>query len=664
VKPERRSGGSLGDRLVDFWDELKRRHVVRVGLVYLAVGLAVIGSANDIFTALHLPAWTATFTVVLVILGFPLALGLAWAFDVTPQGVMRTPEDAEAGAPGASRVPVRRVFPSSPARSGARTPAPPEPEEVPAEAPAEPLGPGRARRAAMATLRHELRTPLNAVLGYSEMLLEDGAAEDGEHAGLEAVRTAGKRILAQIDEIVRPGGLPEELSEEAAARIRSRIRAELQEHTRDLADRARALLDATRARSGQSAPDLDRIADAAVHLHSLVTRVEQADAAPAGAADPAHDRTREATERLMARIGTGRSAPAPPRYGQILVVDDNAMNRDLLARQLTRQGYAVSTAANGREALEALRSRDFDLILLDVLMPEMDGIEVLDRMRREEALAETPVIMISALDEMDGVVRCIEKGALDYLPKPFDPVLLTARIGTTLELHRLRVQERRASEALDAQLAWSERLLRGLLPASLAERVRGGGTEVAESWDEATVVAVELSGIATLASRAGAERAVSFFGEAVDVLERLAREAAAETSWLGGRRMVALVAPAAAERHVEVAADLALRMAGEVAAIAVEGEAPRVAFGMHTGPVVAGLAGSERLVHGVWGEAVELGEALGRSAAAGEIRVSSAVYSRLYGTFDLESGDVVEIAGRSRIPSYRLRGRRETPVSA
>jgi CheY-like chemotaxis protein len=366
----------------------------------------------------------------------------------------------------------------------------------------------------------------------------------------------------------------------------------------------------------------------------------------------------------MARIGAGQPASTPPQHGRILVVDDNAMNRDLLDRQLVRQGYAVSTAASGPEALEALRSRDFDLVLLDVLMPEMDGIDVLDRMRREEALAGTPVIMISALDEIDGVARCIEKGAVDYLPKPFDPVLLHARIGTTLELHRMRVQERRASESLDAQVAWSERLLRGLLPASLAERVRGGGTEVAESWDEATVVAVELSGIATLASRAGAARAVSCFGEAVDVLERLAREASAEASWLGGRQMVAVVTPAAAERHVEAAADLALRMAAAVAAIAAEAEAPRVAFGMHTGPVVAGLAGSERLVHGVWGEAVELGEALARSAAAGEIRVSSAVYAQLYGAFDLESGEVLEIAGPSRIPSYRLRGRRETPVSA
>jgi CheY-like chemotaxis protein len=516
----------------------------------------------------------------------------------------------------------------------------------------------------MATLRHELRTPLNAVLGYSEMLLEDGSGEGGEHDGLEAIRAAGKRILAQIDEIIRPGGLPEELSPEAAARIRSRIRVELQAHTGELADRARALLDATRARSDESAPDLDRIADAAVHLHSLVVGVEQADDAPAGAPESAHDRAREATERLMARLGTGRSVPAPPRYGQILVVDDNAVNRDLLGRQLTRQGYAVSTAATGLEALDALRSRDFDLVLLDVLMPEMDGIEVLERMRREESLVETPVIMISALDEMDGVVRCIEKGALDYLPKPFDPVLLNARIGTTLELHRLRVQERRSSEALDAQAAWSERLLQGLLPASLVERVRRGGTEVAESWDEATVVAVELSGIATLASRAGAKRAISFFGEAVDLLERLAREASAETSWLGGRVMVAVVAPTDGARQVEAAADLALRMAGEVAAIAAQEEAPRVAVGMHSGPVVVGLAGSERLVHGVWGEAVELGEALSRSAAAGEIRVSSAVYSLLYGAFDLESGDVVEIDGTSRIPSYRLRGRRETPVSA
>ena len=129
--------------------------------------------------------------------------------------------------------------------------------------------------------------------------------------------------------------------------------------------------------------------------------------------------------------------------GLILVVDDIEANRDVLSRRLERQGHSVSMAENGREALEKLRSETFDLVLLDIMMPEMDGYEVLRQLKADEVLRRTPVIMISALSELDSVVRCIELGAEDYLPKPFNPILLKARIGACLEKKRLRDGERR-----------------------------------------------------------------------------------------------------------------------------------------------------------------------------------------------------------------------------
>ena len=115
------------------------------------------------------------------------------------------------------------------------------------------------------------------------------------------------------------------------------------------------------------------------------------------------------------------------------MVDDNPANRDMLSRRLMRQGYAVATAENGREALAAVRIQAFDMVLLDIMMPEMDGYTVLQQVKADKALRHIPIIMISALDEMSSVVRCIESGAEDYLPKPFDPILLNARIGACLE---------------------------------------------------------------------------------------------------------------------------------------------------------------------------------------------------------------------------------------
>jgi two-component system cell cycle response regulator len=123
--------------------------------------------------------------------------------------------------------------------------------------------------------------------------------------------------------------------------------------------------------------------------------------------------------------------------GFVLVVDDDAVNRLLLSRALERDGHQVRAVANGLEALQALRDGLFDCVLLDVLMPEMDGYQVLGHIRSDPRLRRTPVIMISALEDTESVVRCIEMGADDYLPKPFDPVLLRARINAGLARKRL-----------------------------------------------------------------------------------------------------------------------------------------------------------------------------------------------------------------------------------
>ena len=124
-------------------------------------------------------------------------------------------------------------------------------------------------------------------------------------------------------------------------------------------------------------------------------------------------------------------------HAWVLVVDDDPVNRAMLTRFLEQDGYRVDTAADGRQALERLQSEPFDVVLLDVLMPEMTGDEVLAQMQQDDALRHVPVIMITGLDDIESAVRCIETGAEDYLPKPFDPVVLRARMKAGLAKKRL-----------------------------------------------------------------------------------------------------------------------------------------------------------------------------------------------------------------------------------
>ena len=122
----------------------------------------------------------------------------------------------------------------------------------------------------------------------------------------------------------------------------------------------------------------------------------------------------------------------------VLVVDDNEMNRDMLSRRLQRQNYQVMMAEDGEKALEMIQNHSFDLVLLDIMMPKLSGYEVLEKIKKDEETRYIPVIMISAVDDLDSVVKCIEMGAEDYLFKPFNPVLLKARVSASLEKNRLR----------------------------------------------------------------------------------------------------------------------------------------------------------------------------------------------------------------------------------
>jgi signal transduction histidine kinase len=173
--------------------------------------------------------------------------------------------------------------------------------------------------------------------------------------------------------------------------------------------------------------------------------------------------------------------------GLLLVVDDNAENRDVLARRLQKQGHWAVTVSSGREALDALADQPFDLVLLDMMMPEMDGYEVLSRIKEDPRSSRLPVIMISALDEMDSVVRCIEMGAADYLPKPFNPTLLRARIEAGLREKRARDRELRYT----VELAESYRKLQEL------ERLRDDLTHMIVH-DLRTPLTSLLSGLQTV----------------------------------------------------------------------------------------------------------------------------------------------------------------------
>jgi signal transduction histidine kinase len=193
-------------------------------------------------------------------------------------------------------------------------------------------------------------------------------------------------------------------------------------------------------------PDLNRIVQAAremvIQIDGMFSQPPDPDAPESGTLDSQSESIIGTPDRIPC------SAPEDSLQrvegiclGKILVVDDNESNRDMLSRRLQRLGHSTALAENGKEALDKLAQEPFDLVLLDVMMPVLDGLETLARIKADKHLRNIPVIMISAQTELDSVARCIEIGAEDYLAKPFNPVLLRARVGASLEKNRLREQE-------------------------------------------------------------------------------------------------------------------------------------------------------------------------------------------------------------------------------
>lgn len=199
----------------------------------------------------------------------------------------------------------------------------------------------------------------------------------------------------------------------------------------------------------QLARDLEKIHAAGRRLLSLINDRFHSDRfADPRTATAAGENGSSAADALALSDGYDVDAAAP---GSVLVVDDIEANRDVLCRSLKRQGYTVASCQSGKRALAMLDSGTYDVVLLDVMMPEMDGYEVLQRLKENPSLSHIPVIMISALGEMDSVVRCIALGAEDYLPKPFEPTLLKARIGACLQKKRAHDREAQLAADLHAQ---------------------------------------------------------------------------------------------------------------------------------------------------------------------------------------------------------------------
>lgn len=305
---------------------------------------------------------------------------------------------------------------------------------------------------------HDLRTPLNQIIGFGE-ILQEIAQEEGRHDlmdGFASICTAGielTTLLADTSLI----SLNHKDSQEywpLVDAVRSPV-------SRVLGFADLLLAEAPEAELDSYTDDIKKIRSAAAQF-LMKTR-----------ASNIAIRIEAARDWPTTGIHRSNSAPNIENAGRVLIVDDENLNREILCRRLLREGYSSLGVASGQAALESLRSEKFDIILLDIMMPGIGGIEVLQAIKKDETLRHLPVLMLSALTDVDRVARCVELGADDYLPKPVNAVLLRARLGACLEKKRLRDQEQASLRALDSEKKLLSVTLQSLVDAVVTTDAEG-----------------------------------------------------------------------------------------------------------------------------------------------------------------------------------------------
>lgn len=329
-------------------------------------------------------------------------------------------------------------------------------------------------------LRHDFRTPINAIIGYSEMLLEDLEEEENYQLiqQFQKINIGGRELFSIINQNL-------DTSLEKSLKTLLGLNPVLEEiEVESNASLERILENCQLLKNNKSLVDLlsdvERIENSALRFREMVKESLKISILPVSSRTPldmrvpiSRDITDDSEDDLVILKETRF---LENQTGHILVVDDNDNNRDLFTRQLQREGYQVTTATNGKEALEMIKTGEYDVVLLDLMMPELDGYQVLQRLKTDEKWQYIPVIMISASDEIDQVVRCIEIGAEDFLPKPFNPILLKARIGAALDRKKFRDREREylhqveiVSQKLNQELEKGRQMQLNFLPPELLQ---------------------------------------------------------------------------------------------------------------------------------------------------------------------------------------------------
>ena len=523
-----------------------------------------------------------------------------------------------------------------------------------------------SKRAFLGHMNHELLKNIMGIIGYSEMLIEDAKNSwiDGFIPDLQEVHDAGKQLMAVVSEILD------------YEKVEARAVLDIEAIGADIHDAITASIivamgyaeilinEATQRQADDLMSDLKKIYQASERLIFLVNNSSRMWHGENWKMDSKLSTANstsilEDVETTIQILSEDTSVQHDDRGGSLLIVDDNELNRDLLLRRLEREGHEVVVASTGREALEILGNKTIDVVLLDIMMPEMNGYQLLQHLKSKDSLRHIPVIMLSALGEINHVIRCIEMGAEDYLPKPFNPVLLKARIQACLEKKRSRDREQAYLEQLRLERGKSERLLLNILPVSIARRLKQGENPIADAYPEVTVFFRILLGSPNYHPAYQPPNwlrlSTKFSLYLMDLPQQYGLE---KIKTIGDAYMVVGGLPEPHSSHAEAVAMMAIDMLKAVAQVNSRKKLPiNIRIGINTGPVVAGVIGTKKFIYDLWGDAVNMANRMESQSLPNCIQVTEMTYMFIKDKFVFEKRGLIDVKGKGEMLTFLLKER-------
>ena len=511
----------------------------------------------------------------------------------------------------------------------------------------------------LGNIRHDLTNPINAILGYSELLIEILSNNDKSiKEDINKIHKCGGKIYKFIDE-----NLNYEKNDTKKNifyifnnfNFQYLLRTQLETiiGITDLLEDE--LLNSNNDLYEEIDNSISRINSSSYQILKLLEKLTRNEGKKISEIVEYYNLKEDKT-RTYKFSSKHDILKLPLPIGNILVIEDDIINLELIMKMIDSSNNRLYQSQNITDSKAIISENKIDLIILDLILPDGNGYDYLNLLKSHPGTYDIPIIILSAMDDMENVAKCIQSGADDFIFKPINKILLEARIKNSLEKKYFHDKEKKYQKKIKLQREQSEALLVNILPVSIAKRLKSGETVIADNITSASVLFADISGFTSLSSKIKAKELLLLLNEIFSSFDELLIKYNLEKiKTIGDNYMLAAGVPEEDRKHAENIANMALDMIKIMPKINRKtGYKLNIKIGINSGPVSAGVIGKKKFTYDIWGDTVNVASRMESFGSDNKIHVSEYTYSLLKNKYNFRKLDEIDIVGKGKMQTYHL----------